>query len=43
MAPGIGERPLLFLDVDGPLLPFGLPPGQYPVFPGPAGEGGDAA
>ena len=39
MAPGTGERPLLFLDVDGPLLPFGLPPGQYPVFPGPAGEG----
>jgi hypothetical protein len=39
MAPGTSERPLLFLDVDGPLLPFGLPPEQYPVFPGPAGEG----
>ncbi|MFE0459554.1 HAD domain-containing protein [Kitasatospora sp. NPDC058965] len=23
--------PLIFLDVDGPLLPFGGPPGQYPV------------
>ena len=27
---GSAERPLLFLDVDGPLIPFGAPPGQYP-------------
>lgn len=29
MALGAG-RPLLFLDVDGPLIPFGLPPGELP-------------
>jgi hypothetical protein len=33
MDPGTGTRPLLFLDVDGPLLPFGLPPEQYPTYP----------
>lgn len=25
-------RPLLFLDVDGPLIPFGGPPDEYPVY-----------
>jgi hypothetical protein len=34
MALGAG-RPLLFLDVDGPLIPYGLPPGELPVYPGP--------
>jgi hypothetical protein len=34
MALGAG-RPLLFLDVDGPLIPFGLPPEELPVYPGP--------
>jgi hypothetical protein len=33
MAPVAG-RPLLFLDVDGPLIPWGLPPGELPVYPG---------
>lgn len=26
-----GQRPLLFLDVDGPLIPFGGTPSQYPA------------
>ena len=34
MAPGTG-RPLLFLDVDGPLIPFGIPPGELLAYPGP--------
>ncbi len=25
------DAPLLFLDVDGPLIPFGGPPGRYPA------------
>src|SRR6266545_828736 len=29
---GSAERPLLFLDVDGPLIPFGGPPHQYPTY-----------
>jgi hypothetical protein len=29
---GSGARPLLFLDVDGPLIPFGVPSGQYPTY-----------
>ncbi|MEV6906753.1 HAD domain-containing protein [Amycolatopsis sp. NPDC051071] len=29
---GTGQRPLLFLDVDGPLIPFGAPPEQYPTY-----------
>ncbi|WP_392668538.1 HAD domain-containing protein [Streptomyces sp. LN785] len=39
------QRPLLFLDVDGPLIPFGATPRQrpegYPVYPapGPAADG----
>ena len=31
-------RPLLFLDVDGPLIPFGLPPEELPVYPGPGAD-----
>ncbi|MCX4825247.1 HAD domain-containing protein [Streptomyces sp. NBC_01142] len=27
---GTAQRPLLFLDVDGPLIPFGAAPQQYP-------------
>ncbi|MCL2582164.1 MAG: hypothetical protein FWE35_06885 [Streptosporangiales bacterium] len=29
-------RPLLFLDVDGPLIPFGGPPDWYPAYQEPA-------
>lgn len=29
---GSAERPLLFLDVDGPLIPFGGPPQHYPTY-----------
>ncbi|MFJ3794513.1 HAD domain-containing protein [Kitasatospora sp. NPDC090091] len=33
---GFVQRPLLFLDVDGPLIPFGAEPGEYPTFDHPA-------
>ena len=39
MVPGLGRHPILFLDVDGVLIPFGLPPGQYPTYPGPRDDG----
>ncbi|MFZ3467798.1 HAD domain-containing protein [Streptomyces sp. 4.24] len=30
---GSARLPLLFLDVDGPLIPFGGPPERYPTYP----------
>ncbi|MEU8800804.1 hypothetical protein [Spirillospora sp. NPDC048819] len=29
---GSKQRPLLFVDVDGPLIPFGAAPGEYPAY-----------
>lgn len=29
---GTAQRPLLFLDVDGPLIPFGAEPPRYPTY-----------
>ncbi|WP_435647425.1 HAD domain-containing protein [Kitasatospora purpeofusca] len=40
---GSTRRPLLFLDVDGPLIPFGGAPDRYPTFTtGPQSSGDDA-
>ena len=32
MTSSAGPRSLLFLDVDGPLIPFGLPPDRFPTY-----------
>lgn len=39
---GHAQRPLLFLDVDGPLIPFGAAPELYPAY-GTGRESLDAA
>ncbi|MFD8081948.1 HAD domain-containing protein [Kitasatospora sp. NPDC059722] len=36
------QRPLLFLDVDGPLIPFGAAPQEYPTYATGLGPGADA-
>ncbi|WP_339134709.1 HAD domain-containing protein [Streptomyces sp. f51] len=40
---GSVRLPLLFLDVDGPLIPFGGEPGRYPTYPLAPGLPGAAA